>query len=204
MLKLLESRLELDKKEVYSGSVWVQKKSFRIALISSFSALAVVLGYALAIPNVELFTLMIFLGGIILGKINGSIIGLISSMIYYFFNPWGPPTDLILYIYQIIHYSMTGMIGGYVQNFLSKKKYFKPKEDLYIFRIMLIFGFIGASITFIYDIISTIIPALLYSYNFIILYIGGIIFTTTHLIGNTLGFVFILPGLVSLLYKLLY
>jgi hypothetical protein len=38
---------------------------------------------------------------------------------------------------------------------------------------------------------------------FIVSYLYGIPFTMIHLIGNTLEFVFILPGLTSLIYKLL-
>ncbi len=198
--------MELDKKEKYNGSVWLEKNIFRIVLISTFSALAVVLGYALAyIPNVELFTLMIFLGGLILGKRDGIIIGLLSSFVFVFFNPLGT-SPLPLFIYQIIHYSLTGLIGGITRGFLLKKKDFKPKEDLYSFRLMAFLGLIGAMITFIYDIISTLMGAFIVSFSlefFIVSYIYGIPFTTVHLIGNTLEFIFILPGLTSLIYKLL-
>ena len=48
-------------KEKASQTVWLERPSFRVALLGIFTALAVVLGYALVfIPNIELFTLMIF------------------------------------------------------------------------------------------------------------------------------------------------
>ena len=54
--------------EKSSQTVWLERKSFRVALLGIFTALAVVLGYALVfIPNIELFTLMIFLAGFIMG-----------------------------------------------------------------------------------------------------------------------------------------
>ncbi|MFX0019671.1 MAG: hypothetical protein ACFFAK_05170 [Promethearchaeota archaeon] len=199
--------IKKDKIENYNGSIWLEKKTFRIALISTFSGLAVALGYALiTIPNIELFTLMIFLGGFILGKKDGLIIGLLSSFIFVFFNPWGT-SQLPLFTYQITHYSLTGFLGGVMQNFLKKKDSFKPKEDLYTLRLMILFGFIGLLITLMFDIISTLIGSLInYGFNIeplILSYISGIPFTLAHLIGNTLGFIFILPGLISLIYKLL-
>ncbi|MFX1496571.1 MAG: hypothetical protein ACFFBH_03500 [Promethearchaeota archaeon] len=219
----MEESLELDRKETYNGSVWFQKRTLRIALVSSFTGLAVVLGYALAyLPNIEVFTMMIFLGGFILGKRDGLIIGVLSSLIFVILNPYGA-SPLFLLSYQISHYSLVGLIGGVVKNYLSKKNYFKPKRDLYLFQIMFILGCIGAFITFFYDLISTLIGAFIVtfrfssfpttmeffsqlqvSYNFFIIsYIYGIPFTAIHLIGNTLEFIFILPGLISLIYKLL-
>jgi len=205
---LLEKQSELKSmEENYNHSVWLQKFSFRIALISMFSALAVVLGYTLAaIPNIELFTLMIFLGGFIMGYKEGVIIGLLSSFIFVFFNPYGV-SPLPLLTYQIIHYGLVGLAGALTHKFLKGKGYFKPKDDLYIFKILLLLGFIGAVITIAYDLITTLIGAItIYGTfdAFVPYFLSGIFFTTVHEIGNTLGFIFILPGLIQLLYKLLY
>ncbi|MFW9936915.1 MAG: hypothetical protein ACFFD5_04660 [Candidatus Thorarchaeota archaeon] len=193
-------------REILNHNIWIEKTSYRIALISIFSALAVVLGYMLAyIPNIEMFTLTIFLSGFILGKKEGIIVGLLSSSIFTFFNPLGA-SPAPLFIYQIIHYSLTGLAGNITRNFLIKKNYFGAKEDLYVFPIFLIFGFTGAVITFIYDVISTVISAFLVSITFkyfIVTYMTGIIFTTIHLIGNVLSFVFLLPGLVLVVQKIL-
>lgn len=192
--------------EIANHSVWRHKKSFRIALISIFSALAVVLGYILAyLPNIEIFTLIIFLSGFVLSKKEGLLIGFLSSLIFTFFNPLGtsPPP---LFIYQITHYSFTGFLGGLVSDYFKKKKYYKPNEDLYVFKVLLIFGLIGGIITFIYDILSTLIGGFLVSFKieyFITSYLTGLVFTSVHLVGNILGFVFILPGLIQIIIKLL-
>jgi len=129
----------------------------------------------------------------------------LSSSIFTFFNPLGA-SPVPLFVYQIIHYSLTGLAGSVTRNFLNTKRYFKPKEDLYVFPIILIFGFIGALITFIYDIISTAISGFLVSITleyFIATYMTGIIFTTIHLIGNILGFIFLLPGLIQIVQRIL-
>ena len=202
----LEPQTEKELLEKENGSVLLEKRSFKIAMLSTFTALSVVFGYMLAyIPNIEIFTLTIFLSGYILGKKEGLIVGLLSSTLFTFLNPLGS-SPLPLYAYQVIHYSLTGLSGGILSNFLKSKNFYNPKEDLYVFPVFMLFGFVGGIITFIYDILSTFFGALLFSQSinyFITTYMSGIIFTSIHLIGNILGFIFILPGLIQLLMKLL-
>jgi len=140
--------------EISYNSISLERKSFRIVLISTFSALAIVLGYLLVyIPNIELFTLMIFLSGFILGKRDGMIVGLLSSFIFCYFNPFGA-SPLPLLAFQLIHYSITGLLGALTSDLIQKKKSFKSDEDLYKFSVMVLFGFIGALITTNFQIFS--------------------------------------------------
>jgi len=206
--KTEESTEKIDlnlEKENYS--TWLGRKSFRIVLLSTFTALSTVLGYLLAyLPNIELFTLTIFLSGFILGKRDGMIVGIFSSSMFCFFNPIGV-SPLPLLAFQLFYYSMTGLLGGISSKFLSKKDYFKPDEDLYTLHVLVIFGIIGGIMTFFYDIFSTAIGGIIFSNSieyFLITYSTGIIFTTVHLIGNILGFIFILPALIQLIRKLIY
>lgn len=192
--------------ERVTSSVWLERKTFRVALVGTFTALSVVLGYLLAyIPNIEIFTLMIFLSGFILNKKYGALIGLLSSIIFTFFNPLGPSPPP-LFIYQLIHYSLTGMSGGLTKDFMKNREFFKPKEDLYVYQVMVIFGVIGGILTFLFDILSTLFGGFTVSNTidyFIATYLLGLVFTTVHLIGNILVFVFLLPGLIQLIMKLL-
>ena len=200
---IIKNKAENIETEKINGSVWLERKSFRIALIGTFTALTIVLGYLMAsFLNIEVFTMMIFLSGFIMSKKDGALIGFLSAFIFYSFNPWG--TSILipsLFIYLLIHYSMTGALGGLAKDFLRKKEYFKPTEDLYIFRIMFLFGFLGAVITIIFDILST-----LFFYGldlFVAFYLSGIVFTIVHPVGNVLGFIFLLPGLVQVITKLI-
>ncbi|HUW91486.1 MAG TPA: hypothetical protein VMV43_13330 [Candidatus Nanopelagicaceae bacterium] len=192
--------------ERVNSSVWLERKTLRVALISTFTALSVVLGYLLAyIPNLEIFTLMIFLSGFVLNKRYGALIGLLSSIIFTFFNPLGPSPPP-LFIYQLIHYSLTGISGGLTKDFMQNRKFFKPKEDLYVYQVMVIFGVVGGILTFLFDIFSTLFGGFIVSITidyFIATYLFGLVFTTVHLIGNILVFVFLLPGLIQLIMKLL-
>ena len=68
MEKLEPNTLNLDKEpfdgaevegEIRNKSVWLERESFRIALVSTFTALGIVLGYSLAyLPNIEIKTIM--------------------------------------------------------------------------------------------------------------------------------------------------
>jgi len=197
--------VEILNSERVNSSVWLERKTFRISLIATFTALAIVLGYAMAyIPNIEVFTLMIFLSGFIMSKKEGAIIGLLSASIFTFFNPFGPSPPP-LFIYQLIHYSLTGISGGLAKDFMLNRKFFKPKEDLYVYQVMVIFGVIGGILTFLFDILSTLFGGFTVSTSidyFIASYLFGIVFTTVHLIGNILVFVFLLPGLIQIIMKL--
>ena len=201
-----EPKSDIEELEKSNKIPWLERSSFRITLLSTFVALAVVLGYMLVfLPNIELFTLMIFLSGFILGKRDGAIVGAFSSFIFVFFNPYGV-SPLPLFAYQIGHYCLVGFLGGMTSNYLNKKDFFKPEEDLYVSRVLVFFGIIGAVITFVYDFLSTLIGAIAIFgtlETFWIIYLIGLPFTTVHLIGNTLCFIFILPGLIQLLYRML-
>lgn len=197
--------------EKINNSEWLERRAtllspLSISFIAILTALSVVLGYLLAfIPNIEVFTLMIFLSGFMMSKKEGAIIGFLSALIFTILNPYGPSPPL-LFLYQLIHYSTTGVLGGLTKDFLRNKKYFKPTEDLYIFRIMLLFGFLGAVITFVFDILSTLFGGFMVSITidyFIASYLLGIVFTTVHLIGNVLIFVLLLPGLIQVIMKLI-
>jgi uncharacterized membrane protein len=203
----LEPEIEELDQEIPNQATWFERKSFRIVLISTFSALAVVLGYLLAyFLNLELFTLMIFLSGFILGKRDGMIIGFLSSFIFCFFNPFGS-SPLPLLAFQLTHYSITGLIGGLTSDLLKRKSLFKSDEDLYNVSVMALFGVIGALITTNFQIFSSIIHVLSFlgTFNeFVPYFLSGVIFTGIHIVGNTLGFIFILPGLIQLINKMLY
>ena len=202
-----QSNFKRIKEEIENSSVWLERKSFRIALVSIFTALAIVLGYMLAsLLNIELFTLTLFLSGFILGKRDGMIVGISSSFIFCFFNPFGT-SPLPLLAFQLIYYTSVGLLGALTHQLLRRKKFFTPDKDLYKIPVMVIFGIIGGMITIFFQIFSTLVYTISYFgtiNSFLPIFITNIPFTITHIIGNTLGFIFILPGLIQLVYKMVY
>jgi len=206
-LSVKNNESEENEIEKENSSVWLEKNSFRIAIVSTFSALAIVLGYLLApFLNIELFTLTIFLSGFILGRREGMIVGFLSSLIFCFFNPFGA-SPLPLLAFQLTHYSLTGLLGALTNDILNKRSFFTIDEDLYNFPVMFIFGILGAIITTSFQVFSSLVHVLtVYDSieDFLPYFIIGIPFTITHIIGNTVGFIFILPGLVYLIHNMLH
>ena len=205
--KTEDSREKIDLNlEKENHSTWLGRKSFRIVLVSTFTALATVLGYLLAyLPNIELFTLTIFLSGFILGKRDGMIVGLFSSFIFSTFNPWGA-SPLPLLLFQLTHYSIVGLIGALTNAGLKNRSFFAQDEDPYKLSVMVIFGFIGAIITTSFQVFSSLVYALSFLGSidgFLPYFLSGILFTIVHILGNTLGFIFILPGIIPLINKML-
>ncbi|NVM54028.1 MAG: ECF transporter S component, partial [Candidatus Helarchaeota archaeon] len=75
-----------------------QKSSVKITLIAVFAALSIGASYMLApFINVEVMSVILFIAGFLYGKYVGIFVGLISSIIYYGWNPFGVP-PLPLYV----------------------------------------------------------------------------------------------------------
>lgn len=182
-----------------------ESESFNLAVVGVFSALIVLVGFLLAaIPNFELFSLMIFFSGFFFGKRNGLLISAISSTIFAFLNPMGA-SHIFLYLTQMTLYCFLSLIGSLASNFLEKKDYYKPEDDLYIFKILFLFGSVGFLWTLFANISFTLgmyVPSVGIGNDTIILIIlAGIPFTIMHVVSNTLLFVFVLPALIQISVK---
>ncbi|MFX1378110.1 MAG: ECF transporter S component [Promethearchaeota archaeon] len=193
--------------EKVNHSIWLERSSFRIVLISIFTALAINLGYLLIhFTNIELFTLTIFLSGFTLGKRDGMIVGFLSSLIFCFFNPYGAYLPLLAF--QLIHYTLTGLLGALTKQLLRDRKVIRDKKEFYTVSMMILFGALGAIITINFQVFASLVDVLI-KYGTIEAFVpyffnpSAFPFTIIHIIGNTLGFIFILPGLIQLINKLL-
>ncbi len=198
---------ETDSKlEKETSTRWLDKRSFRIALTSIFSALSIVLGFMLIyIPNIELITVMIFLSGFIIGKKEGIVVGAFSSFIFCFLNPMGS-SQLPLLTVQIVYYSFVGLIGAFTHDLFENKSFYNPKDDLYVYQVMGILAVIGGVLTATYSIFSELAGFITISapgVPFSAYFLMGVPWTIIHVIGNILGFVFIVPGLIQIINTLL-
>jgi len=104
-----------------------RKPLLRLIIAGLFAALAVALNYALiAIPQVKLFNLIIFVAGYFGGIYSGVLAGGIAAAVYSIINPYNmgifPPLPLLLS--QIFCMGIIGASGGFSRrlNFLSGGK----------------------------------------------------------------------------------
>ena len=165
---------------------------------SIFCAMAIAMGYSLMmVPNIELITVIIFLSGVTLNLWWGALVGLVAMGVYSGLNPLGsglsfPP----LFFAQIISMSLCGIIGGLFSPFFFVKKYNFSK--------LLLLGFIGFLVTFIYDVLTLISYPLFSGLGFTGIassLVKGLGFTLLHEISNIFIFLITVPRVVQFLKK---
>jgi len=168
----------------------------RIIIAALFVALSVVLGYLFAaVPNVELMTLSVFLGGIFLGVRLGIVIGMLSILIFSLFNPYGPPLPPLA-LAQVFGYGLIGLAGGVLGGRLSCGR----KEAV------IVSAAAGLILTLMYDFLTTCASAVIVLglEGFISgvqgFFAAGLLFVILHTVSNTVIFaVTVVPvvGVVS-------
>ncbi|OGC89781.1 MAG: hypothetical protein A2W25_02750 [candidate division Zixibacteria bacterium RBG_16_53_22] len=152
----------------------------RVARIGIFSALAFGINAPfLAIPNIELFSLALFLAGLFIGPVEGTMVGLVAGAIFVLFNPNGPQTIIFVGLAQLFGFALFGLSGGLLRNlFVGKKANLKSA-------ILLIL--IGAFLTLWYDLSTNLIFAILFG-PFWPTLIAGIGFALLHIASNAVIF----------------
>lgn len=122
----------------------------RIILAALFIALGVALGRLMAgIPNVELMTLAVFLGGAFCGMGLGAAIGALVVLAHSLLNPLGPAPPQLLAA-QIIGYAVTGFAGGAIG---TRKRFAGSRAPI-------VFAAAGLTLTLIYDVLTTLATAI--------------------------------------------
>ncbi|GAB4305164.1 MAG: hypothetical protein Kow0069_00570 [Promethearchaeota archaeon] len=169
--------------------------STRVAIVGIFSALTVGVGYALVfVPNVELFSVSVFLSGYLFGAAVGASVGTASSLVFAYFNPLGA-SHPVLYATQVASYALLGVIGAAARRGRTLGEISSNGRE------PLAMAAVGAVSTFGYDLATTLgqylplvgwKPALVWPY-----YVFGLSFTLVHLICNTVAFGCLVPVVAS-------
>ncbi len=163
-----------------------------VILAALFVALSVALGFLLAgIPNVELMTLAVFMGGISCGARLGGAIGALSSLIFSLLNQFGPAPAPLL-IAQVAGFALIGSGGGIVGPHLSPARASGAGAS----------AAAGFALTFVYDALTTVATAFvaLGASRFIEglwgVALAGIGFVAVHIGVNTAIFAVAVPPLM--------
>ncbi|MFX1294400.1 MAG: ECF transporter S component [Promethearchaeota archaeon] len=161
-----------------------QSLSIKIAIISIFAALAIGMSYALApLINIEFMSFTLFLAGFLYGKYVGIFVGLISSTIYYGWNPFGIP-PLPLYMVLVSCMVFIGLIGGLIKSSDRENNKINVTKST-----LCKFAFIGLFYTLSFEVITNIVFAYFYYNGDIKLaFLTGLPFMIIHLILNTIIF----------------
>lgn len=161
------------------GSVRLLSLS-NVARIAIFAALAFgVNAPFLAIPNIETFSLALFLTGLFLGKFDGVATSIIAGFIFIFFNPNGPQLVLTIGLTQVFGFVLFGLTGG------AMRKSILINEGSR--RSAVLLAVAGLVLTFWYDFSTNVVFALTFG-PFWPTLIGGLSFAIVHIISNTVLF----------------
>ncbi len=150
-----------------------------------YGALGAAGGYMLIfIPNVEIYTVILFAAGYHIGFKYGAVSAAITAVIYFGFNPQGSVLPPVLAA-QIIGLSLAPATG-----YIFRKLNLMSRTGFTLKRVLL--GVNGFLIALIYHLLTDLSHALLVNLDFrgIIAYIfSGVAFTTSHLVSAIAIFV---------------
>jgi len=168
-----------------------------IAHLSLYTSFCVAIGFLFApIPNIELITLSVFLGGYIFGPVFGAFIGGTAMFIYSAFNPWGsglafPP----MLTAQVIGFAIAGFSGGIVRSLTPRKASKKAKSIVY--------GISGGLLTIVYSVLLSLFSSM--SAGFTLgqswIFLIGSIWVVWHILSNILIFALLAPKLIRVVQR---
>ncbi len=151
-----------------------------VARVGVFAALAFgVNAPFLAIPNVETFSLALFLSGLFLGIVDGAAVALVAGVIFIFFNPNGPQTIIPVALAQMAGFFLFAVTGSLLRSTVLNSR---PG-----WKITAFLAATGALLTFLYDLLTNFAFAATIGPFWPVL-VGGISFGVLHLVSNTLIF----------------
>ena len=174
---------------------FTRSRSKQVGLISIYAALVLVCSYLLAyIPNVEVTTCLLFVAGYCFGTKHGCLVAFVVSVIFCYFNPFGP-SPIFMLAFQISFYTLCGFLGGILFHFKHEKKFqLTLKTSLQL-------GILGLFLTIYFDVVITIVMNLPYfGLNWTAIWTSwlfGSVFSIIHYISNTLIFAFVLPVITN-------
>ena len=185
-------------KEKNSNRYYMKLNTETLAVSAIFIASTVSIGFVFSpVPNLELMTALIFLGGYILGKKGGFFIGIFSTLLWSSLNPWGSgiayPSILAA---QSAGFAIAGIAGGLCRHFVNPSK-INLKDILFL-------GVSGLIITALYDILTNIGGLFFSGFDYKMMrnvLLAGIPLSFLHIGSNSIIFMTLVPSLIKTLNK---
>ncbi|NMC03815.1 MAG: hypothetical protein GYA24_01325 [Candidatus Lokiarchaeota archaeon] len=164
------------------------RPAMRIAIIAMYTGTCVGGAYMLTlIPNIEIFSMLVFMGGILFGKAIGSMNGLLSALMYFLFNILGASPAPLLVV-QLVAYTALGLLGGVIRRARIRTAVGTTSQ--------VCFGLIGGAFAFVYTFTADVVFSLVMGINLLAWILQGIIFTILLIACNVITFGLLLPLLL--------
>ncbi len=150
----------------------------RLVVEAALAALAVVVAFALAaIPNVELFTFVVFLSGVLLGWRSGARVGFIAALAYGLLNPYGLPQAPLLAA-LVIARVLTGAMGGLARGMILRAGFRRQ---------VVLFALAGFVATLLFDALTNLSLALTIGQTGAVM-LAAVPFAIVHHVSNVVAF----------------
>ena len=168
----------------------------RVLLASLLVSVVVTLGVSLvAVPNIELMTVSVFVSGFLLGPGLGTLVGVVSMMVFSVFNPLGAALPPLL-VAQVLGQALVGAAGGIAGPAIVRggKRWVSFAGA----------GILGFLLTLVYDVATNagafvVISGEKTAANLVKFIGAGIVFMMLHLVWNTLVFAVVLTPVLIVL-----
>jgi hypothetical protein len=174
------------------------RRVYAVVRPALFIATAVAAGYLLmAVPNVELITTVVALGGLTLGAGNGLLIGGASMLLYGALNAWGPAYPP-LWAMQIGGMALTGLMFGLLRKPLLRLSRPLPRA--------LFFALLGGVMTLLYDLLTNLafpLAARMPLQGVLTTLAAGVPFALVHVGTNVALFAVVVPVAADQLRKMM-
>ena len=158
----------------------------KISFIGIMTALCIVTNYMLiGVPNVKFMDLFVFVSGYTMGMLSGALVGVLTWLVYGTLNPYGfnLPTLAATCTGESIYGIMGGVLSGRLYLKTDRLRFYKG-----FWEGNLILGVIGFLLTFIYDLFTNIVTALVFEIPLIACLVAGIPFALIHEASNFIIF----------------
>jgi LytS/YehU family sensor histidine kinase len=160
--------------------------SKRLTTIAILVALSVGTNYAMiSLYNVKLMDFIVFVGGFCFGPLVGTLIGIVSWMVYGTLNPLG--FSLPIWLSTMFSEPIYGIVGALVRKSLNRNDFAEYKKDRV--NACFFFGVLGMSLTVVYDVITNIVFGYVSGWNILFaLIVGFVPLGFVHMISNAFFF----------------
>jgi len=162
-------------------------------LIAMFAGVSAAAGYLLiAVPNVEAFTALLFVAGVILGFRRGFVAAVIAALLYFGLNPQGglfPP----LLVAQILGIAAAPLAGSL----------FRRMRVRGLHRT-LVLALAAILVTLWFDLITNLAFPLSVGFDregILLTLAAGVPFSLVHIAGNVVLFLVLVPPLIDLVRR---
>ncbi len=160
-------------------------KAVQVAITGTYAGTCVATAYMLTlVPNVEFFTMLVFMGGLLFGKTRGFLNGLVAATIYFIFNLYGT-SPLPLLAVQLCAYSLLGYLGGRCSTHQLRRNISTGSQ--------VVFASIGIAYAFTYTLVSDVLFSIIMTVNFAAWFLQGLPFTIVLVVTNAITFGLVMP-----------